>query len=217
MRNWPEHSSHGQSKPIRKYFACSKFSILKRKKKKSHAGQFPLPQYFLILSQIDKLLLGFFCCILRKWEQKYADCTRKWVPMRGIFFSIFQVNVFLMVKWHFTKNLNSWLASVWNKTANPNITDMNPDAGFYSIQNTWVWHHQIFKRPYIITKLDSTFYCKKKLFLCSLKKNWFFSCLLWMLQCFYAYSSWLLWPWSPSCSAADLLNHRVHSQPLARE
>lgn len=108
-----------------------------------------------------QIAFGFFCCILRKWEQKYAHCTRKWVPMRGIFFSIFQVNVFLMVKWHFTKNLNSWLASVWNKTANPNITDMNPDAGFYSIQNTWVWHHQIFKRPYIITKLDSTFYCKK--------------------------------------------------------
>lgn len=53
------------------------------------------------------------------------------------FFSIFQVSVFLMVKWHFTKNLDSWLASVWNKTANPAITDVNCDAGSYSIQNAY--------------------------------------------------------------------------------
>lgn len=57
---------------------------------------------------------------------------------REIIFSVFQVSVFLVVKWHFTENPDSWLASIWNDTANLAITDEGCDAGCsYSTQSTY--------------------------------------------------------------------------------
>lgn len=64
-------------------------------------------------------------------SKKNAKCTRHWFPL-GDFFSVVQVSLVLVIRWHFTKNPDSRLGSIWNETANPATTDesCNTDCSY---------------------------------------------------------------------------------------
>lgn len=187
MRNQLKPSSQGQAKPVGKYFPCPKHVTLK-KPQKSHAGQFPLLQCFLILSQNDKLLLGFFCCILTKSRAKKCRLHKK-MGSHERFFQFFRSVCSL---WVSDISLKSKLLTViylkWNCKSSHHWWELWCWLFLFHPEHLWEWHHQVPKRPDIITKLHSTFYCKNtsSLFLRSLKRNWFFLCLLWMLQCYFS-------------------------------
>lgn len=130
--NW---SLHPKVKPnlLRNIFHVQNMSLWK-KRTKSHAGHFPLPQCSHSVSQKDRWLMVFFGCILKKSRAKKWRLHKKPSSHEGLFFPVFQLSVLPVVKWHFTKSL----PSIWNKPANPAITDESCDAGCaYSIRSIY--------------------------------------------------------------------------------